>query len=245
MTTTAIEYKHVTKIYVRSHLGRKTSATGLDDVNLKIEKGEIFGILGLNGAGKTTAMKLLFGLLFPTKGEILINGQNVSKNSETKQILGYQPETAYLNPTLTAFETVNFYAKLSKVKKSGQQIFEVLELVGLKENEHKKLADFSKGMLQRTCLAQCLVHEPQILVLDEPVSGLDPLAVHDFRKIIQKLNEQGKTVFLSSHSISEMEKMCHRAAIVAKGSLKKIISRNDWKTSGLEKIFVDTVISQT
>lgn len=243
MTDTAVEYKNVTKIYVRSHLGRKTYTTGLDSLDLQIKKGEIFGILGLNGAGKTTAMKLMLGLLFPTSGVVLVNGQDTRKNEEIKNIIGYQPEMAYLNPALTAYETVDFYAKLSRVKKTRKEISGILKLVGLTENESRKLSEFSKGMLQRTGLAQSLVHNPRILVLDEPVSGLDPLAIHDFRKIIQQLNAEGKTIFLSSHSISEMEKVCHRVAILVSGKLKKLANHREWQSvGGLEKIFVETVM---
>jgi len=240
MSDYALEYKSAEKIYVRSHLGKKQYTTGLTDVNLKIKKGEIFGILGLNGAGKTTAMKLALGLIFPTKGKIFINGVDIAKNQQVKKVIGYLPEMAYFNSTLTAFETVNFFAKLSKVKKSKQDIFEILSHVGLKGNENRTLSEFSKGMLQRLGFAQTLVHDPDILILDELVSGLDPLAVHDFRTIVQKLNEKGKTVFLSSHSISEVEKICHRVGILVKGELKTVMEHSQWQGK-LEKIFVETV----
>lgn len=242
MTDVAIEYKHTEKIYVRSHLGRKTYTTALDNLNFQIKKGEIYGILGLNGAGKTTAMKLALGLLFPTKGNIFINGLNVSENHQIRKFLGYLPETAYFNTTLTAFETVNFYGRLSRVRKSKKEIYDILNSVGLKGQENKKLAEFSKGMLQRVGFAQAVVHNPEILLLDEPASGLDPLAIHDFRNIIQKINEKGKTVFLSSHSISETEKMCSRVGILVNGKLKKTVTQNEWQSNGgLEKIFVETV----
>jgi ABC-2 type transport system ATP-binding protein len=245
MTSIAIEYKGATKIYSSSHLGKVTKVCGLDSLNLKISKGEVFGILGLNGAGKTTSIKLLFGLIFPTSGTISIL-ENKAGSDSAKRKIGYLPELPYFYSYLTPLESLRFYARLSGMTKKeiGENIEKTLKKVGLLEHKDKKLSGFSKGMLQRMGLAQALLHNPDILVLDEPVSGLDPLAVYEIRDIFLKLKEEGKTIFLSSHSISEVEKICDRVGILKSGKLVATISQNEWSQAGLEKLFIETVKSQ-
>lgn len=244
--TAAVKYAGVKKIYKRPHLFKTLSMTGLDGFDLTIGRGEIFGLLGLNGAGKTTAMKLLLGLLFPTCGTVQIMGLPAGTD-EVKKKVGYLPELPYFYPWLDAGESLEFYGRLSGAACAAvkKRVPEIIRRVGLEPHRHKKLGEFSKGMLQRVGLGQALVHDPDVIVLDEPVSGLDPLAVWDFRELLSELNREGKTIFLSSHSISEVEKICHRVGIVAGGRLVRLIGQDGWKTGGgLEKIFVDTVRSK-
>ncbi|MCX5783321.1 MAG: ABC transporter ATP-binding protein [Elusimicrobia bacterium] len=239
----AVNYECVGKVYSRSHLGRVTKTIGLENFSLKIFKGEIFGMLGLNGAGKTTAMKLACGLLRLTSGNVSVLGYKAG-TEESKRKIGYLPELPYFYPYLNPCESLSFYGKLSGIAGGAlkTRIGQTLEITGLAAHKNKKVSEFSKGMLQRLGFAQAILHEPEILILDEPVSGLDPLAVHDFREALCELNKSGKTIFLSSHSISEVEKICHRATILKGGRLSKILSNSDWQgEGGLEKIFVDTV----
>jgi len=242
--TTALEYAAARKVYSRSHLGRVTRTVGLDGLDLRVEKGEVFGLLGLNGAGKTTAMKLLLGLLFPTAGTVSVLGVKAGTDA-AKRAVGYLPELPYFYPYFTAAESVAFYGRLSGMSGAAvrDRVPVVLEQVGLAKHAGKRLSEYSKGMLQRVGVAQAIVHEPEIIVLDEPVSGLDPLAVHDFRELFVSINKAGKTLFLSSHSISDVEKLCSRVAILKSGRLARIVQQAEWQsaTGGLEKIFVDTV----
>lgn len=242
--STALAYASARKVYRRSHLGKVTSTVGLDGLDLRIESGEVFGLLGLNGAGKTTAMKLLLGLLFPTSGTVAVAGLKAGTD-EAKHAVGYLPELPYFYPYFTAEESVAFYGRLSGMTPAAlkARVPLVLGQVGLSRHCGKRLSEFSKGMLQRVGVAQAIVHEPEIIVLDEPVSGLDPLAVHDFRELFVSINKTGKTLFLSSHSISDVEKLCTRVAILKAGKLARIVPQAEWQSStgGLEKIFVDTV----
>ncbi|MFH1620396.1 MAG: ABC transporter ATP-binding protein [bacterium] len=239
-----INYREVAKVYRKSHLGRVREIWGLRGLSLEVRKGEIFGLLGLNGAGKTTAMKLLTGLLFPTSGQVSLSGFDPS-SAEGKRRTGFLPELPYFYSYLTPAEALAFYGRLSGMEPTimKARIPAVLERVGLVKHAGKKAAEFSKGMLQRLGLAQAVLHNPDILVLDEPVSGLDPLAIHDMRRVISGLNRDGKTVFLSSHSISELEKICDRVAILRDGRAVRLVSQQEWHETegGLEKIFVETV----
>jgi len=240
----AVSYRSAAKIYERSHLGRVTRTTGLSGLTLAVERGEIFGLLGLNGAGKTTALKLLAGLIRPTAGEVLVLGEKAG-TMEAKAKIGFLPELPYFDSWLKPAESLYYYGRLSGVSPEilRKKIPELVSKVGLGPHAGKELREFSKGMLQRVGLAQALIHEPELLVLDEPVSGLDPLAVHDFRELLSSLNSAGTTVILSSHSISELEKSCRRVAILKAGTLAAVVGQEEWKAKegGLEAIFVETV----
>jgi ABC-2 type transport system ATP-binding protein len=242
MSDTAILLDSLVKTYRRSHLGKVTETPGLCGLNLSIKKGEIFGLLGLNGAGKTTTMKLALGLLFATSGRAEIMGL-AAGSDEAKRRIGYLPELPYFYPWLTPGESLEYYARLSGVQNADARIADIIERVGLAPHAKKRAGEFSKGMLERLGLAQALVHDPQLLVLDEPVSGLDPLAVWDFREMFLELNRAGKTIFVSSHSISEVEKICGRVAILKSGKLASLVTQDEWKgkEGGLEKIFIETV----
>jgi ABC-2 type transport system ATP-binding protein len=238
----AIEVVNVTKVYEKPRLGRTYRTTGVKDISLSVREGEIFGLLGLNGSGKTTTIKLILGLLKPTTGEVHIQGKRLPDTDILKQI-GYLPEVPYFYRYLTAFEILKFYGKLSELDRIGDRVEKIIDMVGLTAWKDKRLAEFSKGMLQRIGLAQSLLHDPAILVYDEPVSGLDPLAVQEMRNLILKMKDEGKTVFLSSHLISEVERICDRVAILAKGSLVRVIEQKEWasKEGELERIFIDDV----
>ena len=239
-----ISFSDVTKIYRRPGLFKKAETQALCGLTLGLERGEIAGLLGRNGACKTTIMKLLTGLLFPDSGEISVFGLPPSDVASKKRI-GFLPELPYFYPYATAPEALMYYAGLSGLKGAAarERVDAVIEKVGLKPHAAKKAAEFSKGMMQRLGVAQAIVHDPELLILDEPVSGLDPLAIHEIRDLISQLNGEGKTVFLSSHSISELEKITDRVFIMVQGRLAKTVARDEWANTrgGLEEIFVQTV----
>ena len=235
------EFSNISKIYKIKQFCSSRRNIALKNFNFDIKRGEIVGLLGLNGAGKTTVMKLLAGLIFPSSGEILIGGINPIF-SGAKQKIGFLPELPYFYPYMTCIEILTYYAKLSGFKEYKGKINKVIDKVGLTWHTSKKISEYSKGMMQRLGLAQAVLHEPELLILDEPVSGLDPLAIHDVRNLIAGINKEGTTVFLSSHSISELEKICHRVIILSLGGIVKTVECDAWKTAGgLEEIFINSI----
>ncbi len=192
----------------------------LRDFSLVVKEGEIFGFLGPNGAGKTTAIKILLGLLEATSGEVQVLGGNPAQ-PKVRRGLGYLPETANYYEFMNVLELLRFYGVLCDMSKEeiDRRGDEILELVGLSEVRRRPLREFSKGMLQRAGIAQALLHDPQLLILDEPMTGLDPLGRKRMRDIILSLREQGKTVFFSSHELSETEVVCDRFGILKQGEL--------------------------
>lgn len=192
----------------------------VDRLNLQIDEGQIYGFLGPNGAGKTTTILMLLGILKPTEGEIYIMGEPLSKNPlSLKKKTGVVSETQHLYKEMTAEEYLTFFADLYQVKKRGRKINELLSAVNLLEVKNKKLGAFSRGMQQKLGFVRALLHEPQLLLLDEPVSGLDPTGIKQVRDLIEKENKKGRTVFISSHLLSEVEKLCSKVAIINKGRL--------------------------
>ena len=228
----ALEFKSVTKTYVRSHPGRETVSRGVEDLTLSIPKGEAFGLLGLNGSGKTTTFKLALGLLRPTSGTVSM--LPIEK-------VGYLPELPYFYSYLTPREALRFYGRLSRVESLEERVASVLALVKLEKHADRRIGEFSKGMVQRVGLAQAVLHEPELLILDEPVSGLDPLAIKEFRDLLVDLSKRGTTLIVSSHSISEVERVCHRAGVLKEGRLARLMNQADWRGPGLESLFVETV----
>ena len=180
----ALSFKNVGKIYRTSHLGRVTETVGLAGLELEVGRGEVFGLLGLNGSGKTTAIKLLMGLHLPTTGDVSVLGRAVP-DIEVLARIGYAPEAAYLNRSLTGRENLNLFAALSRIPSSVRtaKVKDMLERVGLGLAGEKRLSEYSKGMLQRASLAQALIHDPELIILDEPVTGLDP-AIKEVRTLI-------------------------------------------------------------
>jgi len=240
----AAELDNATKVYRRRHLGKLTLTPGVNSVSFGVQSGEIFGLLGLNGAGKTTTIKLLLGLLFPTSGRVSLF-QQVLPNLTVMNKVGFLPELPSFYKYLGIEELLALYATLSDLPsaKLAERAPRVIEQVGLGPHQQKRLGEYSKGMLQRAGLAQALLHDPELLVLDEPVSGLDPLGLKDMRQLLQDLNKQGKTILFSSHIISEAEKLCHRVGILHRGNLTRIIERASWagKEGRLEELFLETI----
>ncbi|MDE2511784.1 MAG: ABC transporter ATP-binding protein [Elusimicrobia bacterium] len=240
----ALRFQHVGKIYRRSHLGKVTETMGLDGLDLEVRTGEVFGLLGLNGSGKTTAIKLLMGLHLPTTGDVEVLGRRVP-DVEVLARIGYAPEAAYLNKSLTGRENLRLFAALSRVPAAEREakVARMLEKIGLGHAMDRRLSEYSKGMLQRASLAQALIHEPELVILDEPVTGLDPLAIKEVRSLILWLKGKGKTVLFSSHDISEVEKVCDRIGILSAGRLAKVMTQDEWRgrPDALENAFTAAV----
>jgi ABC-2 type transport system ATP-binding protein len=192
----------------------------LDGLTLAVEPGEVFGFLGPNGAGKTTTLKLLMQLVYPTSGTASILGRPLG-DLEMKRRIGYLPENPYFYDYLTAEELLTYFAGLFGYKGADRtgRVTRLLDEVGLGAERRLQLRKFSKGMIQRVGLAQTLINDPEVIFLDEPMSGLDPLGRRDVRALILRLRDQGRTVFFSSHILSDAETLCSRIAIVAKGRL--------------------------
>ena len=190
---------------------RKATRRALRPLTLAVQEHEVFGFLGPNGAGKTTTLKLLMGLIFPSGGSAKILGMSVD-DPKVKAQIGYSPEQPYFYDYLTAHELLRYYAQLSEVPAKAQEnrIAAVLERVGLRDIGKLQLRKFSKGMLQRVSIAQAIVHEPRLVFLDEPMSGLDPMGRREVRDLIQQLRHEGKTVFFSTHILSDAEALCDR-----------------------------------
>jgi len=202
---------------------RKRPKRALHPLNLAVEEGEIFGFLGPNGAGKTTTLKLLMGLVFPTGGTARILGMEVN-DPRVKAQIGYLPEQPYFYDYLTANELLEYYAQISGVaaRERRPRVSAALAQVGMAESAHLQLRRFSKGMLQRVGIAQAILHEPRVIFLDEPMSGLDPIGRREVRDLIEGLKRQGRTVFFSTHILSDAEALCDRVAVVHKGELRGI-----------------------
>jgi ABC-2 type transport system ATP-binding protein len=199
---------------------RKRPYRALDSLTLDVEAGEVFGFLGPNGAGKTTTLKLLMQLVFPTKGHAEILGRPVGDLS-VKRRIGYLPENPYFYDHLTAEELLVYYASLFGIRgaERAARVARLLDEVGIGPERRLQLRKFSKGMLQRVGIAQALINNPELVILDEPMSGLDPLGRRDVRTLILRLRDAGCTVFFSSHVLSDAEALCSRVAILAKGRL--------------------------
>jgi ABC-2 type transport system ATP-binding protein len=195
----------------------------LKPLNLSVEEGEVFGYLGPNGAGKTTTLKLLMGLIYPTTGTARIFGHSIDR-PEAKLNIGFSPEQPYFYDHLTAHELLEYYGQLSAIpaRDRSRRAAATLERVGLKDVDRLQLRKFSKGMLQRVSLAQAILHDPKFLFLDEPMSGLDPIGRREVRDLIHELKEEGKTVFFSTHILSDAETLCDRVAILNKGELRGV-----------------------
>jgi ABC-2 type transport system ATP-binding protein len=239
---TAVEFENVSKSYKIKGFLKNKEIRAIDDISFKINTGEIVGLLGLNGAGKTTIIKLICGLIFSDSGKVSVLNSYVNlREVGYKTKIGYIPELPYFYPFSKAIETLEFYYSLSFLDIDKDKIEKTLVSVGLGDKKYDKIKNFSKGMMQKLAIACSIIHNPQLLVYDEPTSGLDPLSIREIRNIIVKLKEEGKTVLISSHSISEVEKICDRVIIIHKGRIRKTIEKSQWLNDDLEKIFVDSV----
>jgi ABC-2 type transport system ATP-binding protein len=216
----ALEIKNLKKSFKSNFLIKEFHI--LKNINLSVEKGEIYGFLGPNGAGKTTTIKCIMGIIFPDQGEITILGQPATA-IESRRKVGFLPEHPYFYDYLTPVELLTFTGMLFRIprKQLARKTSELIELVGLKGKEKIKLKKFSKGMIQRIGLAQALIHEPEVLILDEPFSGLDPIGRKELRDIILSLKDDGKTIFFSSHILQDMEMIVDKVGIILDGEIKK------------------------
>jgi ABC-2 type transport system ATP-binding protein len=218
---------------------RKRPKHALRPLNLKVEEGEIFGFLGPNGAGKTTTLKLLMGLIFPTAGSARILGMGLD-DPRMKAQIGFLPEQPYFYDYLTARELLEYYGQLSGVeaKLRSSRVNEVLHRVGLPDVGGVQLRKFSKGMLQRVGIAQAILHDPKVVFFDEPMSGLDPMGRREVRDLMAQLKVEGKTVFFSTHILSDAEALCDRVAIIHQGELRGVGAVADLTSSVHGKVEV-------
>jgi ABC-2 type transport system ATP-binding protein len=234
----AIEILGIEKTY-QVGFWRKRPKIALRPLHLTVEEGEIFGFLGPNGAGKTTTLKLLMGLVYPTAGSARILGMEIN-HPRMKAQIGFLPEQPYFYDYLTAGELLEYFAQLSGVpaRERRHKVSQVLSQVGLPDAAGTQLRKFSKGMLQRVGIAQAIVHEPRVLFFDEPMSGLDPMGRRDVRNLMEELKQQGRTVFFSTHILSDAESLCDRVAIIHSGELRGIGAVADLTSSVEGKVEV-------
>jgi ABC-2 type transport system ATP-binding protein len=216
----AVETLELTKDYYVGFF-RKRPRRAVDGLNLRVEKGEVFGLLGPNGAGKTTTLKILLRLVFPTSGTARILGSELEDVAMHGRV-GYLPENPYFYDHLTAQEFMNYAGELFGLRPTERRrrIDRLLERLGLAESRHLPLRRFSKGMVQRVGIAQALINDPELIFLDEPMSGLDPLGRREVRDLILELKGEGKTIFFSTHILSDAEVLCDRVAILDRGRLQ-------------------------
>jgi ABC-2 type transport system ATP-binding protein len=218
----AIHTENLTKVY-KDFWGRP-KVTALDDLNLTIHRGEVFGLLGPNGSGKSTTIKLLLGLIFPTDGNAWVLGQPAGSTTINEKI-GFLPEESYLYKFLSGEETLRFYGKLFKIPRAElkKRVPALLDTVGLDAKARKrKLREYSKGMARRIGLAQALINNPDLILLDEPTTGLDPIGTREMKDLIVSLKEQGKTVLLCSHLLADVQDVCDRITILFKGRMQTL-----------------------
>ncbi len=242
-TTNVIEVKCLTVRYPKPGL-KQVFVTAVNQLALAVHHGEVFGFLGPNGAGKTTTMNVLLGFVPPTSGTASLFGIDV-RQPIARQRIGYLPELTYYYKFLTAEELLRFYAKIFGLSRAetDQRIAKLIKLVGLEHASKRPIKSYSKGMQQRVGLAQALINNPDLLILDEPTSGLDPLGRMKVREIIQRLKDEGKTVFFSSHELGEVEAICDRVAIVHEGQLKAVgtVAEISAGHANLERAFLEVV----
>ena len=234
-----IEIRNLSKIY-RDFWGRP-KVRALNSLSLDVRKGEVFGLLGPNGSGKTTTLKLLLGLLFPTEGEITILGKSAADVSKNERI-GYLPEESYLYRFLNAYETLDFYGRLFNMtaaqrKERSEKLLDLVKLAP--QARRRQLKEYSKGMTRRIGVAQALINDPDLVMLDEPTSGLDPLGSRDMKDLILDLKKQGKTVLMCSHLLADVQDVCDRIAILNGGELK-VMDRVDTLLKSEDKTQINT-----
>ncbi|HXT23284.1 MAG TPA: ABC transporter ATP-binding protein [Candidatus Eisenbacteria bacterium] len=240
MPAPAIETESLSKEYPHGflHLKKKTS---LEDLTMEVEAGEVFGLLGPNGAGKSTTIKLLMGIIFPTSGSAQMLGKPVSDVAMHRDI-GYLPEQPYFYDYLTAVEVLDYFARFHGygAAERGERVQKMLQKVGLETAGKIQLRKYSKGMLQRVGLAQAILHDPKLVILDEPMSGLDPVGRREVRDIILELKSTGKTILFSTHILPDAEMLCDRVGVIAGGKLRGVGAPGaivGVKATGMEILF--------
>src|ERR1700736_6149421 len=239
MIESAVSVEGLTKVFPIPF--RKQSIVAVRDLHLQVEAGEVYGLLGPNGSGKSTTLKIILGLISPTRGRTKIFGRD-SALVATREAVGFLPENPYFYKFLTGQETLRFFGKLCRL--SGPQLKErvadLLELVGLTNARNQRLGTYSKGMLQRIGLAQTLINQPKLVVLDEPTAGVDPAGSRDIRNLIVDLKRRGITVLLSSHLLTQVQEICDRVGILARGvlvregRLQELVAIENWSELVLE-----------
>jgi ABC-2 type transport system ATP-binding protein len=240
MANPAIEIENLSKEYPHGFLNLKKRRS-LENLTMHVEAGEVFGFLGPNGAGKSTTIKLLMRLIFPTSGTARILGKSIEDVSMHRDI-GYLPEQPYFYDYLTAAELLDYFARFHGLTAADrrERIERMLKKVGLETAKKIQLRKYSKGMLQRAGLAQAILHDPQVVVLDEPMSGLDPLGRREVRDIILELKREGRTVLFSTHILSDAEMLCDRVSVIVGGKLRGVGTPGEIvgiQTSGMEILF--------
>jgi len=216
-----IETRSLSKVY-RDFWGRQ-KVRALKALDLEIHRGEIFGLLGPNGSGKTTTIKLILGLLFPTSGQALVFGRDATDVKKNERI-GYLPEESYLYRFLNAEETLDFYGRLFNMAAPlrRQRTSDLIDMVGLGWAKRRQLREYSKGMTRRIGLAQALINDPELIVLDEPTTGLDPIGTREMKDLILRLRDEGKTILMCSHLLADVQDVCDRIGILYQGELQEL-----------------------
>src|SRR5262244_1318046 len=222
MAGPAIEIENLTKDYPSGFLNLRKKRS-LEGLTMQVEDGEVFGFLGPNGAGKSTTIKLLMSLIFPTAGTARILGRSIS-DIEMHRDIGYLPEQPYFYDYLTAAELLDYFARFHNLKATDrrERVAKMLKKVGLETARKIQLRKYSKGMLQRVGLAQAILHDPKVVILDEPMSGLDPIGRHEVRDIILELKSEGKTVLFSTHILTDAEMLCDKVGVIVGGKLQGV-----------------------
>lgn len=241
-----IKLQGITKVF--KDFWGKPKTVALNNLSLSVEKGEIFGLLGPNGSGKSTTLKLILGLLYPTRGRLTVLGKLPGDNI-AKRFIGYLPEEDYLYSYLNARETLDFYGKIFNIplKKRRERIKFLVDLLGMKAYQRRSVGEYSKGMARRIGFAQALINDPELLILDEPTSGMDPIGTKEMKELLLELKSRGKTILVSSHLLTDIETVCDRVGILYQGELialnkvdKLLLPYKD-ESHRMEKFFLDTI----
>jgi ABC-2 type transport system ATP-binding protein len=244
-----VETERLTKHYRHPLLPWRVRVKALSDFTFHVERGEVFGLLGPNGSGKSTTIKLLLGLSFPTSGRVALFGRPPS-DVEVRRRIGYVPEESPLYRFLDAEETLDFYGRLFGLdrKERRRRVAQLLDYTGLSGEAKRPVGEYSKGMLRRVAIAQSLINDPELLILDEPASGMDPIGTAEVKELILGLKAKGKTVLLSSHQLADVEQVCDRVAILYGGREQATGKTSDLLRAGspagvhsLEEVFLTTV----
>ena len=229
-----IEVQNLTKTF--------NGKTVLKDISFKVKEGEIFGYLGPNGAGKTTTMRIILGLLNPTSGNAFVLGQNLGENEALRNKVGVLLENDGVYDKLSAYENLDYYAQLYGISDREEKIKNLLDFVGLSDRKDDKVGNFSKGMKRKLGLARAIIHDPEVLFLDEPSSGLDPEAQRMVRELILQLSKEKRTIFLNSHDLDEVQKVCSKIAILHGGTIKAYDKVENLRNKFSKPIFEITLI---
>lgn len=234
MNKPVIQINNVKKTY-------KSGIRAVNDLSFDIYKNEVFGLIGPNGAGKTTTLKIILGLLFPDSGEIRIEGGNIN-DPDIKRNIGYLPENPTFPDFISGRQFLEFHGALHRIEPEELRMIidKTLQMVGMVERADDKIKRYSRGMIQRIFLAQALLNDPEILFLDEPTTGLDPVGIIEFRNMILDFKSKGKTILLNSHQLTELERVCDRIAFINKGRLHRIIEPSHYK-EGTSEVEIEVV----